>query len=852
MLYLKWSDYPAGSVKRIISNMFSYLSPRWYPKNILGTSMYKMLYMSADQLASASTEITATYNDQNLDLVRTIPVSSNNAKIYDNFGVLLQTSKQTSQNYETFNNNSGMQDYRTNLKLLNEASTNATTQLGTDLVGQSYTGAAPYVIDRQRLGYDGWGLFVHTGSVVAVGNGFIVSDTYIPRIGMIIPTPTGTTGKILTINNTLPAGMGDLNYLVGDKAYITTGNGNAVIRIDAMTGGGTVASASLVSGGTGGYKVGTGNTTKKITGRGNNKLVIEIKTIDAFVVGDKFKISYTKLGTNTKIYSKKQVYNGLDIEVFSPNPTGEILTLNTTLPTGGPDAYYSPGDLFKIITGNGDATGSVVAMTPGGTVKTVALVSGGTGGYSIGTNNATQVITGIGNGSLIVEITSIIDPNTAETYTHNASDPSFKASIEKNITRNIRADISPRFFYNTSFTLNTASGSAGYNPNYFGLNNTHVDNITDTTPLIDGHLNEISGSVIGTTSSIFHTSNVLMDWTCVAKNGAYYDRYLRSYASASIPSTVYYQKVSTKPVDWMSDTANCGAHWIMLSSSSIYDASNHSNTLNKYSTSSYPALELGRSPERTAYSMNLTNHGTGSTLLFTGNTTKDIDAYYGLTAEFWIKGIDKYFAKGTGFIVLKREATSLTNTALSSDGYMITIKASGSTQTFSYSAKLTSTTTTASASIASYLLEEPSRYHYFAVTHKNNNVKFFVDGALISSGSVAIHPQNLSPAPTTFYMNNTNNYAYNVVVDEIMVSSGAITPDDIKSRFYSYAPRYNDPVVIPYYLMDNYYQSKISVFASGSGDFQYYDFAIKAVDPRYFRKKDKSFYNLYTLPLMKI
>ena len=104
-LYLKWSDYLAGSAKRIVSNMFSYLSRRWYPVNILGTSIYRMLYMTADQLSSASTEISSTYKDLDLDEVRTTPItSSSDSKIYENFGVLAETSKQNTQNYDSFNN----------------------------------------------------------------------------------------------------------------------------------------------------------------------------------------------------------------------------------------------------------------------------------------------------------------------------------------------------------------------------------------------------------------------------------------------------------------------------------------------------------------------------------------------------------------------------------------------------------------------------------------------------------------------------------------------------------------------------------------------------------------------------
>ncbi|MCK9428823.1 MAG: LamG domain-containing protein [Candidatus Omnitrophica bacterium] len=659
-LYLKWSDYSVGSAKRIVANMFSYLSPRWYPVNILGTPIYKMLFMSADQLSSASTEISDTYGDLDLDNVRTVPVgSSYTAKIYDNFGILLQTSKQNTQNYETFSSGSGLQDYRTNLKLLNEASIVASTQTGIDLVGQSYSGVAPYTIDRQKLGYDGWCLFVQTGSVVAIGNGFIISDKTLRRIGRVLPTD-------------IP-----------------------------------------------------------------------------FSVGDKFKISYTKLGHNTKIYSRKQFYNSLDIEIFS-----------------------------------------------------------------------------------------------------TSADASFKASIEKNITRNFRADVASRFFYNTNYILSDASGST-YNSDYFEQKNAYLTNKIETTSGIEDNKNDITSSVINTSGLAFQTGSVLMDWTCLIKNGAYFDRYLRSYPISTIPNSVYYQQVSSDPISWMEEPETCGAHWIMLSSSSIWDVSGNKNNLQKSLSSNNPTFEIGRSFNRFALSMNLAKHGASSTMLYEGNTSQSVDSFNGLTAEFWINGMDKKAAAGTtSKVILKREAISSSNDSLTTNGYLITIDPIAGF--FSYSAKEGATTVTASASISDYILEEARRYHNFSLTLNNNIVKFFIDGAYASSGSIGVNPHNILPSPTNLYIENSNTKDYNISTDEIMISSGSLTPDEIKNRFFQYAPRYLYPIEISSGSVDNYYQSKVSVYASGSGEFQYYDFAVKATNQRVFRKKDNSFYRLYKLPLEKI
>lgn len=67
---------------------------------------------------------------------------------------------------------------------------------------------------------------------------------------------------------------------------------------------------------------------------------------------------------------------------------------------------YAPGDTGTIDTGNGDAVYEVLTVGAGGAVTAWTLSVQGTG-YSVGNDQATSVVTGSGDGNLLVDIDSI-------------------------------------------------------------------------------------------------------------------------------------------------------------------------------------------------------------------------------------------------------------------------------------------------------------------------------------------------------------------------------------------------------------------------------------------------------------
>jgi len=92
--------------------------------------------------------------------------------------------------------------------------------------------------------------------------------------------------------------------------------------------------------------------------------------------------------------------------LISASSVGSILSINSVPSVGG--MFYGPGDTMYITTGAGDAIVRVLTVNPsmGGQVLTVELVSSGTSGYSVSTQNDTNKITGSGIGCKI-DITAI-------------------------------------------------------------------------------------------------------------------------------------------------------------------------------------------------------------------------------------------------------------------------------------------------------------------------------------------------------------------------------------------------------------------------------------------------------------
>jgi hypothetical protein len=186
--FLNWKQQEPRSKERLITDLFSYLSPRWYPVNAIGTNIYYLFEMYAEQLSSASLESQQVFEDLFIDLVRTTAAPGYSySKMYDNFGRLFEVDKLYDQNYEIFSTSSVLQSFRQQLRFLSEAFFNNTTFESIERIGQSYTGISPLIRESSKETL-GWRLETVTGSILSIGDSFLILDTPIPEIGTIYKT----------------------------------------------------------------------------------------------------------------------------------------------------------------------------------------------------------------------------------------------------------------------------------------------------------------------------------------------------------------------------------------------------------------------------------------------------------------------------------------------------------------------------------------------------------------------------------------------------------------------------------------------------------------------------------------
>ena len=102
-IFLKWVDSSKGSQEQFLISMFSTLSPRYYPTNVLGSGLHDILGMYADELVDLYDETQQVFNDLSVETVRTATIGTRSTpKIYDNFGVLLKSARRFTQDYEIF------------------------------------------------------------------------------------------------------------------------------------------------------------------------------------------------------------------------------------------------------------------------------------------------------------------------------------------------------------------------------------------------------------------------------------------------------------------------------------------------------------------------------------------------------------------------------------------------------------------------------------------------------------------------------------------------------------------------------------------------------------------------------
>jgi hypothetical protein len=314
-IFLQWASYSVRSKERIISDLFSYLSPRWYPNNIIGSGIYDIFDMYAEQLSSSSVEVHQTFDDLSLNTVRTTPITGySTSKIYDNFGSVFLSNKLIAQNNELYNNSTLLSGYRQQLKFLSDAYLIGSTIDSVAKVGQGYSGVSPIILEPFN-DHLGWKLTSFTASVVAVGKDVVVLDNNYPGVGNILYTDEldSSLGKTIYYSrsrlgyNTRP--VSKQHYYSGLKVFIF---GSASVNSIPYSTIGTINSD---------FKTSIENITNKVSRTDINSIFFYS---DNFVY-DRYTYGDTILGDQDFVINENgYVYN--DIELRNINtPTGSLL-----------------------------------------------------------------------------------------------------------------------------------------------------------------------------------------------------------------------------------------------------------------------------------------------------------------------------------------------------------------------------------------------------------------------------------------------------------------------------------------------------------------------------------------------
>ena len=220
--FIRWRETGAGTVDQFLVSLYSTLSSRYYPVNVIGSGLYDIFSMYAEEFVDLYSEIQQTYNDLSIDTVRTTPITDRNySKMYDNFGALINSPKRYDQYNDSYSTGSMVQGYRQQLRFLMQSFLNGMSITGLERVGQAFTGVSP-LVEQHIKANPRWILSSYSGSVIGVGEGFIIANMYIPRIGNVIPIDNSSTfsvGDDFVVSFTH---LGSNTKLSGEDLYYNT------------------------------------------------------------------------------------------------------------------------------------------------------------------------------------------------------------------------------------------------------------------------------------------------------------------------------------------------------------------------------------------------------------------------------------------------------------------------------------------------------------------------------------------------------------------------------------------------------------------------------------------------------
>ena len=436
---------------------------------------------------------------------------------------------------------------------------------------------------------------------------------------------------------------------------------------------------------------------------------------------------------------------------------------------------------------------------------------------------------------------------------------SYGASIEQAFRKVVKADVNPRLFFSRDFSYyrpqtgsvavsvtNVLSlSSAGYMYNSAPTSVTGAVFVGDVMqlpntlyPIYDEAMYDIDvyDSYVNTIPDWYY------DWLVLIRNDASYKFAVRQYGSSSIPSTVYFREYNTDTIDVLPfSTGSMGVHWLFDDQSpqraTLRDISSNSINLQRITTSgSVPGLVMSRDEIRTGVSPS-------GSLVYTGSVGPLLNFGASFYCEMWVTGIDKEAAARLNSITFKRQNAVNYSNVLNAGGYLVGIDIPSQRTKMSIQ---NTTTTTVTGSIASYLLEDPRRYHYFGYTYASGSIYLYVDGQTVASMTGSVAPASLPGAVFTAFIVSGSN----IGIDEFVAGEGFLSPETALQHFQDTKPRLQR-LGIPGSEIGQFHQPMITMYASGSGEVEFHQFSIRGLRNKGLYVFDRKTTDVIHLPLFK-
>ena len=349
-------------------------------------------------------------------------------------------------------------------------------------------------------------------------------------------------------------------------------------------------------------------------------------------------------------------------------------------------------------------------------------------------------------------------------------------------------------------------------------------------------------------SATYKDRDWFYDWDVRVRNDARYTFAIRSYNSATIPSTVYFMDYSPmQPVQLLPQTgAMQGGHYVFDNTTSLWDVSG--NRVNMFDSGISAGLGISRRDGCVGVQVDDLSLWKASVADSTGmNITGKA-----LTVEMWIKGINSATSASVDDITFKYSSDGLPSyPTIGSDGFMLNIDILNAALRFDIYNGALYKLESSNGSLSPYIAEAIPIYHYFVATYASGSAHLYVDGISLGLGSVLM-PSNLPNVPSgvaSFFINTTSN-GNAVLVDELYVSNTYLTADQVLDRFNSTKPRIrrlglNSGSVL------QYHQPKVTVYASGSNEFEFHEFSLRGLPTQQWVVRNANQAELFWLPLFK-